>query len=237
MTNRENVGDRWRRPYAAPPLSPLRSYMGPSSSSSAASLKGCCCCLFLLLIFLALLGIAVTLIIVLVVRPKKPEFDLQHVAVEYLLVAPTAANIAGESPAEPAAYLSLNITLLFTATNPNKVGIKYGAVSFCVLHKGVPLGLATVPGFEQPAHSTRLVQTRIFVSHFNVLQADAAELVRDAAINDRVELRLTGDVGAKILVLGLTSPSVQVSLYCAIVISPSKQSLTSKQCGVDGLNV
>ncbi|CAH1445161.1 unnamed protein product [Lactuca virosa] len=44
-----------------------------------------------------------------------------------------------------------------------------------------------------------------------------------------------GDVSAKIRVIGITSPSVQVSIDCSIVISPSKQSLISKQCGFDGL--
>uniref|UniRef100_J3LM86 Late embryogenesis abundant protein LEA-2 subgroup domain-containing protein n=1 Tax=Oryza brachyantha TaxID=4533 RepID=J3LM86_ORYBR len=109
-----------------------------------------------------------------------------------------------------AAYLSLNITLLFTAVNPNKVGIRYGATAFDVMYHGVPLGVAAVPGFEQPAHSTRLLTTRVIVDRFNVLQADAQDLVRDAAINDRVDLRITGDVAAKILVLGFSSPKVQV---------------------------
>ncbi|KAK8950867.1 hypothetical protein KSP39_PZI003402 [Platanthera zijinensis] len=191
-------------------------YIGPSSSSSSstASLKGCCCCLFLFLIFLSLLAVAITLVIVLAVRPKKPEFDLQRVGVDYLLVAPTDIPGAGDQiPASvsQAAYLSMNTTLLFTAVNPNKVGLKYGAANLYVLYRGVPLGIAAVPGFEQPEHSTRLVLSRVSVNRFNVLQADAVELVRDAAVNDRVELRVTGDVGARIRVLGITSPRVQVS--------------------------
>ncbi|KAG6519065.1 uncharacterized protein LOC122055108 [Zingiber officinale] len=110
----------------------------------------------------------------------------------------------------PAAYLSLNISLLFIADNPNKVGIRYEAVALDVMYHGVPLGVATVSGFEQPAHSSRLVQTHVAVDRFNVLQANALNLVRDAAINDRVDLRLTGDVAAKILLLGISTPRVQV---------------------------
>ncbi|KAG2619553.1 hypothetical protein PVAP13_3NG110602, partial [Panicum virgatum] len=186
----------------------------------------------LLLTFLALLALAVALVVVLVVKPRRPQFDLNQVSVQYLLVAPPPA---AASPA--GAYLSLNITLLFTAVNPNKVGIRYGATALDVMYHGVPLGVAAVPGFEQPAHSTRLLQTRVIVDRFNVLQADAQDLVRDATINDRVELRITGDVGAKILVLGFSSPKVQVSVDCAIAISPRSQSLKYKQCGVDGLSV
>lgn len=70
-----------------------------------------------------------------------------------------------------------------------------------------------------------------------MMQADALSLVRDAAVNDRVELRIVGDVGAKVRVMEITSPRVQVSVDCAIVVSPRKQSVTYKQCGVDGLNV
>ncbi|KAL0917443.1 hypothetical protein M5K25_012504 [Dendrobium thyrsiflorum] len=237
MTNRPGER-RHYPPHHQPPLA-ADHYMGPSSSSSAASLKGCCCCLFLLLIFLALLAVAIALVIILAVRPKKPEFDLQRVGVEYLLVAPTDSSGDGVTSysASPAAYLSLNTTLLFTAVNPNKVGIKYGAADLYVLYRGVPLGIAVVPGFEQPEHSTRLVESRVSVSRFNVLQSDAVDLVRDASVNDRVELRITGDVGAKIRLLGFTSPRVQVSVDCVIVISPRRQSLSYKQCGVDGLNV
>jgi hypothetical protein len=176
----------------------------------SASFRGCCCCLFLLLTFLALLALAVALVVVLVVKPRKPQFDLNQVSVQYLLVASPTTSPAGVPPG--AAYLSLNITLLFTAENPNKVGIRYGATAFDVMYHGVPLGVAAVPGFEQPAHSTRLLQTRVIVDRFNVLQTDAQDLIRDAAINDRVELRITGDVGAKILVLGFSSPRVQVRM-------------------------
>jgi len=178
----------------------------------SASFRGCCCCLFLLLTFLALLALAVALVVVLVVKPRKPQFDLNQVSVQYLLVASPTSPTAAPAGVPGAAYLSLNITLLFTAVNPNKVGIRYGATAFDVMYHGVPLGVAAVPGFEQPAHSTRLLQTRVIVDHFNVLQADAQDLVRDATINGRVELRITGDVGAKILVLGFSSPKVQVGI-------------------------
>ncbi|MFS7931342.1 hypothetical protein Hanom_Chr04g00354831 [Helianthus anomalus] len=43
------------------------------------------------------------------------------------------------------------------------------------------------------------------------MQTDAADLVKDAMVNDRVELRIIGHVNAEIRIIGLTSPSVQVS--------------------------
>ncbi|KAJ8572569.1 hypothetical protein K7X08_009080 [Anisodus acutangulus] len=205
----------------------------PSSfSSSKASFKGCCCCLFLLISFLLLLILAVILVIVLAVKPKKPQFDLQQVGVQYVGITPNPATITTSS-----ASVSLNIRMVFTAFNDNKVGIKYGQSRFTIIYHGIPLGRGTVPGFYQPAHSVKRVETTIVVDRVNLLQADAADLIRDAALNDRVELRVLGDVGAKIRIIGFTSPGVEVSVDCAIVISPRKQALTYKQCGFDGLSV
>ncbi|KAJ1419937.1 Late embryogenesis abundant protein [Sesbania bispinosa] len=179
--------------------------MTPSRSSSSASLKGCCCCLFLLLSFLALLVLAVVLVIILAVKPKKPQFDLQQVGVQYMGITPN-------DPTGPTAgaSLSLTIRLLFTAVNPNKVGIKYGESRFTVMYRGIPLGKASVPGFYQEAHSVRQVVATISVDRVNLLQADAADLIRDASLNDRVDLRVLGDVGAKIRVMNFDSPGVQV---------------------------
>ncbi|KAL3638147.1 hypothetical protein CASFOL_018017 [Castilleja foliolosa] len=206
--------------YPTPPYS--------SSSSSSASLRGCCCCLFLLFSFLALLVLAVILVIFLAVKPKKPEFDLQQVGVQYMGISPTASSSAA---------VSLNIRMLFTATNNNRVGIKYGESRFTVMYRGIPLGRGTVPAFYQPAHTLTRVATTIVVDRVSLLQADAADLLRDASVNDRVDLRVVGDVGAKIRILGFTSPGVQVSVDCTISISPTKQAVISKQCGFDGLSV
>lgn len=79
------------------------------------------------------------------------------------------------------------------------------------MYRGIPLGRGSVPGFYQPAHSVRRVESLVNVERVNLLQTDAANLLRDVTINDRVELRIMGDVSAKIKILGLTSPSVQVS--------------------------
>lgn len=146
------------------------------------------------------------LVIILAVKPKKPQFDLQQVGVQYMGITPSSAA----DPTTAAASLSLTIRLLFTAVNPNKVGIKYGESRFTVMYRGIPLGKASVPGFYQEAHSVRQVVATIAVDRVNLLQADAADLIRDASLNDRVELRVLGVVGAKIRVMNFDSPGVQV---------------------------
>ncbi|KAI7736291.1 hypothetical protein M8C21_024489, partial [Ambrosia artemisiifolia] len=207
-------------------------YPHSSTSSSSASIKGCCCCLFLLFSFLVLVAVAVIIVILFAVKPKKPEFNLQQVGVQYINLA--ATNPPSTAVNSPTASLSLAIRMLFTAKNDNKVGIKYEDSAFNIMYRGIPLGRGSVPGFYQPAHSVRQVQTTVTVDRVNLMQADAADLIRDATMNDRVELRIMGDVRAKIRIVGLTSPAVQVSIDCTIAISPRKQSLSYKQCGFDG---
>ncbi|TQD79089.1 hypothetical protein C1H46_035367 [Malus baccata] len=124
---------------------------------------------------------------------------------------PTPTADPNQNPTS--ASLSLNIRMLFSAANPNKVGIKYGESSFTVMYRGIPLGKASIPGFYQDAHTVRQVVATIAVDRVNLLQADAADLVRDASLNDRVELRVLGDVGAKIRVLNFDSPGVQVGNF------------------------
>lgn len=103
--------------------------------------------------------------------------------------------------------LMLNIGMTFDAMNPNKVGIKYSGSEFYVMYKEMPLGVAMVPPFYQPSHSNTTVQTQLVVTRVNILQAAALDLIRDATVNDRVPLRITGDVGARIRVLQINSPS------------------------------
>ncbi|KAK8530055.1 hypothetical protein V6N13_102936 [Hibiscus sabdariffa] len=201
---------------AAPPLQHHHTYYPHRSSSSSASFKGCCCCLFLLFSFLALLVLAVVLVIVLAVKPKKPQFDLQQVGVQYMGISTSnpssfdgTATAVATTPTT--ASLSLTIHMIFTAVNPNKVGIKYGESRFTVMYRGIPLGKASVPGFYQEAHSARTVDATIAVDRANLMQADAADLIRDASLYDRVELRVLGDVGAKIRVMDFDSPGVQVT--------------------------
>ncbi|GJN08389.1 hypothetical protein PR202_ga26302 [Eleusine coracana subsp. coracana] len=183
-SNGEHHGNGYHPGSSYPQRRPHYGYGGGS-----ASFRGCCCCLFLLLVFLALLALAVALVVVLVVKPRKPQFDLNQVSVQYLFVAPPSSSpVPGGAPG--AAYLSLNITLLFTAVNPNKVGIRYGATAF---RRHVPRRAARggggarvrAAGAQHPAAP----DTRVIVDRFNVLQADAQDLVRDAMMYDRVDLQ------------------------------------------------
>ncbi|KAL8222719.1 hypothetical protein R6Q57_020118 [Mikania cordata] len=174
---------------------------GTTPRSSAASIKGCCCCLFLLFSFLALLSLAIILVILLAIKPKKPQFDLQQVTIQSLGLATTNSFV---------------IRMLFTSKNDNIAGIKYSDSTFTIMYRGVPVGRGVVRGFYQAAHSVKNVQTTVAVDPANLMPADAADLARDVTVNDRVEFRVMGDVNAKIRVAGVTSPGVQVSVVSFI---------------------
>ncbi|MED6209259.1 hypothetical protein PIB30_053076 [Stylosanthes scabra] len=204
----------------------------PRHASKSSSWKGCCCCMFMLVSLLSLILLVILLAWVISIKPKKPQVDLIQVEVQYV-------SIASNDPATAtSATLSLAIRLLFAVVNRNRVGIRYGDSRFTIMYRGIPLARVVVPGFYQDPHCVKDFVTAVAVDRLDLLQADAAELISDAVINDRVEFRVLGNVAAKIRILRLfDSPRVQVSVDCVIVISPRKQSLSYKQCGIDALNV
>ncbi|KAM7254824.1 hypothetical protein ACFE04_020065 [Oxalis oulophora] len=76
------------------------------------------------------------------------------------------------------ATITLTIHLMFTADNPNAVGIKYGESKFTVMYRGMPLGKAVVPGFYRSAHSIIGVAVSIRTDRFqNVLDSNQTKRV------------------------------------------------------------
>ncbi|KAG6471817.1 hypothetical protein ZIOFF_069263 [Zingiber officinale] len=47
------------------------------------------------------------------------------------------------------------------------------------MYHGVPLGMAMVPGFKQPAHNHRLIQTHVAVDHFKVFQVATLNFIHN----------------------------------------------------------
>lgn len=141
MTSDTTIAHHNRHPIRPPPPSNYHPHYYPNSSTSSpsASIKGCCCCLFLLFSFLALVAVAVVLVVLLAVKPKKPEFSLQQVGVQYINLASTTNPSSQTITSPESASLSLAIRMLFTAKNDNKVGIKYEDSTFNIMYRGIPL--------------------------------------------------------------------------------------------------
>ncbi|KAJ9537452.1 hypothetical protein OSB04_030185 [Centaurea solstitialis] len=124
--------------------------------------------------------------------------------------------------------------MLFKAQNDNYLGLEYGATSFNITYRGVPLGWATLPGFYLHYNDGKRVQTTVTVDRVNL--DNAADFVRDASLHDRVELWITGDVDVNMTTgksrRGPTKNTTRtVSIDCVIAVSPRKQALISKLCG------
>ncbi|KAK8921684.1 hypothetical protein KSP39_PZI020664 [Platanthera zijinensis] len=224
MSN-QYAGDGSLRP---PSAQGHRQSACPCSSSAESGSNECHCFYFsLFLIFLMLLPFMIYYLN----QPRTPDFDLDRVDVEYFRIAPNEVGGAGGTASPSAVYLWLNITLRFTSVNNDWAKLSYEATNICVLYHGAPLGKAVVPGFQQPRYSTRPVDSRVIVSRFNMLQVDSPELVRDASVNDGVELRVTANTTWKIT--GRPTDDItddQVHVSCFVVFSPRNLSLALKNC-------
>ncbi|KAK8970662.1 hypothetical protein KSP40_PGU020970 [Platanthera guangdongensis] len=224
MSN-QYAGDGSLRP---PSAQGHRQLAGPSSSWTQSCSDECVCnYASFFLIFLMLLPFMIYYIF----QPRTPEFDLDRVDVEYFRIAPNDVGGAGGTASPSAVYLSLNITLRFISVNNDWAELLYEATNICVLYHGVPLGNAVVRGFQQPRYSTRPVDSKVIVSRFNMLQVDSPELVRDASVNDGVELLVTANATWKIT--GRRTDDLwddQVHVNCFVVLSPRNQSLAYKNC-------
>ncbi|KAJ7521686.1 hypothetical protein O6H91_19G063800 [Diphasiastrum complanatum] len=169
--------------------------------------NGCsqCYCCFASLLVGVLVAVAVLLLLIfLVFKPQQPSFDLRDVTVSSFEVDQPLTGSSSYT-----VLLSMDCTLVLAASNPNKVSIKYSPVHLNVLYHGHQIGIASAPAFEQPAHSNTAVQASLTVQKLSILQGDAMELLKDV-VNDNVPLIITGTVRARISVLGVDSPRVQV---------------------------
>ncbi|XLR61031.1 hypothetical protein S83_011703 [Arachis hypogaea] len=66
---------------------------------------------------------------------------------------------------------------------------------------------------EQKVHSIFCSSNALWIPCHNkevMLHFYSANLMRDASLNDRVELQILGDIGAKIRVMNFDTPGVQV---------------------------
>ncbi|KAI5079391.1 hypothetical protein GOP47_0004870 [Adiantum capillus-veneris] len=202
----------------------------PSSYHESAPRHGlcnCCCCISLSLLFLLLIAIGIALFFILVLKPTKPEFVLESASIQDFKVDREVQGLTNF-----AIYLSMNIALVFSASNPNKVAINYSPTEFNCVYKDAILGVAKVPSFHQAAHSHSALTAVLVVDHVNILQASSVDLLNDATVNDRVALTINGPVKARIKVLGINSPKVEVNVNCRLVIHPQEREIASRDCNL-----
>eukprot|EP00253_Pinus_taeda_P023823 PITA_23823 len=190
--------------------------------ASKFSCKRCCCCISTVFLIIAVIITAIALLILLVLKPKKPEFSLKSAKVESLMIEPRS-NMPSS--------LTMNISMIFKASNPNKVGIKYSASKFYVFYNGVmPVGMVYVAAFYQPSHSNTTLTAQV-VAKLNSLQSPAMDLLKDVTVNRHLTMRITGDVGAQLRFQRIKSPKILLAVDCQIVGSPGQHAIRSKTPG------
>lgn len=148
-----------------------------------------------------ILGTISTLVIF-VLRPKKPIFSLQALSL---------TSFSLNTSTDPSTvYASGDVVLNLKAENPNKVGIRYSSTEFCVFYKGLPVGVAKVPHFYQPAHSKN-VSLRAWV---NFERVNVGEIVNGGELmgSSNFCFQVAGDIKARLFVLSTTSPMIKVKL-------------------------
>ncbi|XP_068663054.1 NDR1/HIN1-like protein 6 [Aristolochia californica] len=162
-------------------------------------------CLFLL-IGVAIAG-AVLFLIIFYLKPRKPVFSLQALRVNSFALNSTSTSTV---------YVSSVVLFAFLAENPNKIGIKYSPSEIYFLYGGIPVGVAHVPKFYQPAHSKNVsVQSELVLQNVNLTQMATA-------MDPVLEFRIAGDIRARFCLLRLTLPVIKVALDCQIDIDYRK---------------
>ncbi|CAK9149672.1 unnamed protein product [Ilex paraguariensis] len=173
---------------------------------------GMCCCFFLgyLLFTLVVLGLA-TLIIIFILKPRKPIFSLQAVNLDsYKLDVYSGSTL----------FVSSVVSLTLNAQNPNKVGIRYSPSRLHVLNEGLVIGMIRVPGFYQPASSNNVsLQMRGFFQCVNISRILSGVSPQDDMTNTSIfQLRLFGDITARLHVFHFNLPKIKVAMDCDIDI-------------------
>ncbi|KAL1551482.1 NDR1/HIN1-like protein 6 isoform X1 [Salvia divinorum] len=175
---------------------------------------------FLLFIFLIVFIVGVPLLcIFFILKPKMPDFSLQRIDVESYKLDLSSQNLVVSS------VFSLNLK----ADNPNKIGLSFEASRFYVLSQGLVVGLIRIPQFHQPPLSKNVsVQTRVLFESVNVseiMDRNSRKYQSSKGASD--DIRILGDVAAKVRIFNITLPKIKVALDCGINVSQSKLSISN----------
>ncbi|KAL1551488.1 NDR1/HIN1-like protein 6 [Salvia divinorum] len=148
-----------------------------------------------------------------------PDFSLQRIDVESYKLDLSSQNLVVSS------VFSLNLK----ADNPNKIGLSFEASRFYVLSQGLVVGLIRIPQFHQPPLSKNVsVQTRVLFESVNVseiMDRNSRKYQSSKGASD--DIRILGDVAAKVRIFNITLPKIKVALDCGINVSQSKLSISN----------
>ncbi|KAI3521320.1 hypothetical protein L1887_10783 [Cichorium endivia] len=163
-------------------------------------------CLFFLLIvgLLILISGFLSLIIIFILKPRRPIFSFQTIkVVSYKFDVSDSSDLLVSSVA--------SVTLI--TQNPNKIGIKYDFSRLQILENGFVVGMIRIPEFYQPAGSHN-VSVKIDILFSDL---DVTSIMSGVEINN-FTIKVLGDVGIHIHVLQLKLPKIKVGLDCDVAV-------------------
>lgn len=113
---------------------------------------------------------------------------------------------------ESSALLSMNSTLVFSATNTNQFSVSYSAMILNATYQDVAVGHALVAALKQESNSKVMVSTVLIVDKVNLNQLTGFDILKDAT-NDHLPLNLTGTVDTCVHTFGFKTPQLQVLVF------------------------
>ncbi|KAG1334387.1 putative NDR1/HIN1-like protein 10 [Cocos nucifera] len=170
-----------------------------------------CCVLSSLLLSLAILTAAI-LVIIFVLKPKKPIFHLHAIQLGSFKLDATSSKEGNDS--------SSVLSMLFVTQNPNKFGIRYSSSALGILFEGNPIGIIEVPTFYQPSHSrNETVLMHVLFKQLNISRFISGELMNSSSDGYHIEIRVIGGILAQPHVSNFSLPKIKLSLDCRISIN------------------
>ncbi|CAL9167418.1 unnamed protein product [Musa hybrid cultivar] len=186
-----------------------------TEAESPASSSGRSYCFPLLFLSLALVAAAV-LIIIFVLKPKKPSFHLHAIQLD-------SSDAAFSKGANQSSAIA---SLLVVAHNPNKLGIRYSSTELGLVYDSSNMGLITVPGFFQPPHSTNVtILVHVFFKTINLGELLTEKSMQGSSIGD-LEMRIFGGIQAQLHAFNFRFPKIKVFLDCRISAKLSAMALS-----------
>lgn len=153
-------------------------------------------CIIFSFVFLVLtLLSAAILLILFVLKPKKPIFHLHSIQLDAfkLNVSSSTKEVFVSCSAAP---------LLFITQNPNKLGISYSPSELGILYENIPVGTLDVPKFYQPAHSKNVT----VIMYVSIQQFNLSRLINGT----HAEVQITGGIGVQGHILNFPLPRIKV---------------------------
>ncbi|KAJ9568515.1 LOW QUALITY PROTEIN: hypothetical protein OSB04_004481, partial [Centaurea solstitialis] len=164
------------------------------------------CFLFLLIIIgiLILISVFFSLIIIFVLKPRRPVFLFQS-----MNIASYKFDVSGSS----SLFVSLVASVTLIAQNPNRIGINYDSSRLQILEDGFVIGLIRIPEFYQSPRSHN-----VSVDIDLVFQCLDVTSIMSGFDTTNFSIKVFGDIGVRLKVLQVKLPKIKVGLDCDVAV-------------------